>query len=537
MKRPHSRKPLGPRLTSRSFFWHKRLIAPGAAGEMPPGGGTGAQNAPQKSSEMKAATFLERVWAWVHETFPERQIYIRSDGRVQFFTFGPSLQATLAGLTLIFLGWVAFATVNVIFKDRIIAAKDHRYQQMQQAYESRVADLQISYDELNGALVGAEDRFKATADALQAKQNAIAGFLGRATAAQAAVGIRGAGPAPAPLPPLAMLPAGAQGGSMDVVSPQASADSFDAEGGFSSLTMMPEPAAPQPRTGRPVKASFLDTATQKVAALFQAVGARLHMGVTAPAGTSAAYAQHPALRALTQQTERVAAIGRNDVQLMAQTEKALGMGVTNLRGVMRRTGINPDSFARKISAREGIGGPEIPLDQVRLEGISDPHFTRAYLGAAAVLEQLNGLSTALSHVPLSLPVSAASFDKSSGFGARVDPFTGRYAFHPGIDFAGPWGSRVQATAPGKVVFAGYRGGYGNMVEIDHGLGLHTRYGHLSSIHVRAGAAVAKGMAVGRVGNTGRSTGPHVHYEIWYDNVVKNPNNFIEAGRHVLQKQG
>ena len=72
----------------------------------------------------------------------------------------------MAGLTLIFLGWVAFATVNVIFKDRIIAAKDHRYQQMQSAYENRVADLQISYDELNGALVSAEDRFKATADAL-----------------------------------------------------------------------------------------------------------------------------------------------------------------------------------------------------------------------------------------------------------------------------------------------------------------------------------------------------------------------------------
>ena len=127
---------------------------------------------------------MERAWKWIHTTFPERQIYIRSDGRVQFFTFGPSLQATLAGLTLIFLGWVAFATVNVIFKDRIIAAKDHRYQKMQAAYENKVADLQISYDELNAALVSAEDRFKATADALQTKQNAIAGFLNRASQVQ-----------------------------------------------------------------------------------------------------------------------------------------------------------------------------------------------------------------------------------------------------------------------------------------------------------------------------------------------------------------
>src|ERR1700729_2662394 len=133
-------------------------------------------------------SLLERVWAWLHRTFPERQIYIRSDGRVQFFTFGPSLQATLAGLVLIFLGWVAFATVNVIFKDRILAANDHRYQQMQAADENRVADLQISYDELNGALVAAEDRFKATADALQTKQSAISGFLARENQAEAAVG-------------------------------------------------------------------------------------------------------------------------------------------------------------------------------------------------------------------------------------------------------------------------------------------------------------------------------------------------------------
>ena len=218
---------------------------------------------------------------------------------------------------------------------------------------------------------------------------------------------------------------------------------------------------------------------------------------------------------------------------MARTEGALDQGVGMLRDVMRRTGINPESFARKIASNEGVGGPDIPLDQVRIDGISDPAFTKAYLSAAAVLDELNGLSAALDHVPLTMPVSAATFDRSSGFGARVDPFTRRYAFHPGIDFAGPWGSAVRATAPGRIVFAGYRGGYGNMVEVDHGYGIHTRYGHLSKITVRNGMRIDKGGNLGRVGSTGRSTGPHVHYEVWYDNVVKNPNNFIEAGRNVL----
>ncbi|HWX90455.1 MAG TPA: M23 family metallopeptidase, partial [Rhizomicrobium sp.] len=299
----------------------------------------------------------------------------------------------------------------------------------------------------------------------------------------------------------------------------------------SALIVMPGPAQPQPRTARPVKSSLLDHAMQRFAALFQSVTASVHIATHPVRDIPAAYAQHPALRALAEQTSRVSRIGQSETVLMARTESALDQGVGNLRNVIRRTGINPDAFARKIAG--GEGGPEIPLDQVRIEGISDPGFTHAYLGAAAVLDQLNGLSAAVDHVPLAMPVPTASFDKSSGFGARVDPFTGRYAFHPGIDFAGPWGSVVHATAPGTVVFAGNRGGYGNMVEIDHGYGIHTRYGHLSAISVRVGAKIGKGAGLGRVGSTGRSTGPHVHYEVWYDDVVKNPNNFIEAGRHVL----
>jgi murein DD-endopeptidase MepM/ murein hydrolase activator NlpD len=502
-----------PRPASRSFFWHRRLIGKSRSVETAPVAvGLAEAPAPQEKHGL-----MERAWRWLHTTFPERQIYIRSDGRVQFFTFGPSLQATLAGLILIFLGWVAFATVNVVFKDRIIAAKDHRYQQMQAAYENRVADLQTSYDELNAGLVSAEDRFKATADILQTKQNAIAGFLNRASQVQASIG----------RPPAAQeMPARGPFAAAEVnIEAGTSAIGEDS----SQLVMMPGPAQPQPRTSRPVKSGLLEGLFRRVADLFGSVGRH-----AAPRReNSTIYAQYPGLQFLAQQTSRIARIGEAENLLMARTEGTLGQGVGNLRNVMRRTGINPDAFARKIAGAQGVGGPEIPLDQVRIEGISDPGFSHAYLSAAAVLDQLNGLSAAMDHVPLTAPVPVASFDKSSGFGARIDPFTGRYAFHPGIDFAGPWGSVVHATAPGTVVFAGNRGGYGNMVEVDHGYGIHTRYGHLSTLSVRVGAHVGKGAGLGRVGSTGRSTGPHVHYEVWYDDVAKNPNNFIEAGRHVL----
>src|ERR1700744_3999100 len=175
----------GPRLTSKSFFWQRGLTGKDRASGS--GSASAGKDATGAGSAM-AATLIERAWIWIHETFPERQIYIRSDGRVQFFTFGPSLQATLCGPTLIFLGWRELVTVNGIFKDRILEAQGHRYKQMQAAYESRVADLQVSYDELNGALVAAEDRFKSTADALENKQNTIPDLINRESAAQSAAG-------------------------------------------------------------------------------------------------------------------------------------------------------------------------------------------------------------------------------------------------------------------------------------------------------------------------------------------------------------
>ncbi|HTB37192.1 MAG TPA: peptidoglycan DD-metalloendopeptidase family protein [Reyranella sp.] len=472
-------------------------------------------------------SLVERAWAWLHETFPERQIYIRSDGRVQFFTFSPTLQATLAGLTIFFLGWVAFSTVNVIFKDRIIAAKDHRYQQMQSAYENRVADLQLSYDELNGALVGAEDKFKQTADELQTKQNTIVKFLDRKRQVDALVSM----PAGA-VPELGAPISGAKAGGGDSVDTGGGSDadsSDDLIGGGTSLQVMPQPVQPQPRTAKPAQhASLLDfggVVGRVAGALF---------GSNKPKPDAAdSFARHPALKVLAEQTMRVKHIGDQETILMAQAQNEVAGSAQTVRVLMGNAGINADEFAQKYEASRGMGGPDIPLSAVHVEGISDPAFQDAYLKASAVLTQMDELLGALRHVPLTVPVSGPEFERTSGFGARVDPFTGRYAFHPGLDFAGPWGAIVHSTAAGVVVAAGPHGSYGNMVEIDHGLGIHTRYGHLSAVLVQIGARVGKGASIGKLGSTGRSTGPHVHYEIWYDNVVRNPSKFIEAGHHVL----
>ncbi len=118
--------------------------------------------------------------------------------------------------------------------------------------------------------------------------------------------------------------------------------------------------------------------------------------------------------------------------------------------------------------------------------------------------------------------------ESSPFGMRIDPFTGELSFHPGIDFAGPEGEPVEAVAAGVVTWAGPRYGYGNMVEIDHGNGYATLYGHSEKILVHVGEVVKKGQEIALLGSTGRSTGPHVHFEVLYNGKPVNPAQFVNA---------
>ncbi len=169
----------------------------------------------------------QRAWSRINFLFPERQIYIRSDGRVQFLTFSSQMQAVTAGISLLFLGWVAFTSVNVIFKDRILAAKERHFQQMQASYESRIADLQLSYDELNGALVIAQDRFKTIADSFEAKQQALAAVIEHKKTLQSSLGIGASAPKDPPLSiilrPLPPSSTPGMGGAFDAINADSTA--------------------------------------------------------------------------------------------------------------------------------------------------------------------------------------------------------------------------------------------------------------------------------------------------------------------------
>jgi murein DD-endopeptidase MepM/ murein hydrolase activator NlpD len=189
-----------------------------------------------------------------------------------------------------------------------------------------------------------------------------------------------------------------------------------------------------------------------------------------------------------------------------------------IKGVLAGLGL------RYNAVHQAAGGPFIP---VRLPPANES-FSRALTRLAIARAQAQDLKNTLSYVPLRRPL-AGELDMSSPFGVRMDPFVHEAAMHTGIDFRGTIGDPVHATAAGKVVKAGWEGGYGQLVEIDHGEGLSTRYGHLSEIDVRVGQTVRIGQVIGRVGSTGRSTGPHLHYETRINGEPVNPTKFLAAG--------
>ncbi|MDG2004997.1 MAG: M23 family metallopeptidase [Novosphingobium sp.] len=196
---------------------------------------------------------------------------------------------------------------------------------------------------------------------------------------------------------------------------------------------------------------------------------------------------------------------------------------------IRKLGLNPNAMIMSASSG-GKGGPFIGLATSR-DGTLDPRFRR--LGAS--LARMEGLERGLDSIPQVRPASVEAI--SSGFGYRSDPFSGGAAFHNGIDFKGPRGAPIFAAAKGVVSFAGVRQGYGNCIEISHGNGLMTRYAHMSRMGSSVGEKVGAGEVIGAIGNTGRSTGPHLHFEVRINDRPVNPRPFLEASRNVRQENG
>ncbi|WP_246448816.1 M23 family metallopeptidase [Sphingomonas sabuli] len=214
-------------------------------------------------------------------------------------------------------------------------------------------------------------------------------------------------------------------------------------------------------------------------------------------------------------------------KLAAETERRVKLVEARqlaLAAALQAEDVGPEALKRLgflPSKGGGVGGP---FDS----GSGDPTFKQLF----SSWKKLDTLAGGAIAIPSEKPVQTAEF--TSAFGVRSDPFRKASAMHAGIDLAGPVGTPIHATAEGTVLRAGWNsGGYGNFIEIDHGRGIVTRYGHLSAIHVSAGSRVSRGEVIGKMGSTGRSTGSHLHYEVRIDDRPVNPIPFMRSTDYLV----
>jgi murein DD-endopeptidase MepM/ murein hydrolase activator NlpD len=229
---------------------------------------------------------------------------------------------------------------------------------------------------------------------------------------------------------------------------------------------------------------------------------------------------------------RVEQVRVGQEQLLDAADTFAKSRADRLRLAFRLAGLTPASYMPKGGS---LGGPLIESKDPRaLAAVLDVDegFADRIQHAATDLSEARAMTDASRSLPFARPTVGT--DQTSGFGVRFDPFTGHPAFHSGLDFAGGRMTPIYSTAPGVVSFTGVRSGYGNTVEIDHGRGLKTRYAHLAAIAVTPGQRVAVGQRLGGMGSTGRSTGTHLHYEVWVNGRAQNPDRFVKAGLYVQQ---
>ena len=225
--------------------------------------------------------------------------------------------------------------------------------------------------------------------------------------------------------------------------------------------------------------------------------------------------------------------------MLADIRATTGGKIREIEAVIAKVGVDSEPLERKALAKinqeeqrrekygrieGGQGGPFVPVKGASLLKSKE---TELYFD----LKRMMTLNEIITAMPLAKPL-AYDYRQTSGFGTRIDPFRGSLAFHSGVDLAGPDGATVRATSAGKVIFVGWKGAYGNTVDVEHGYGFVTRYGHLSSAMVKVGQVVKRGDAIARQGSTGRSTGSHLHYEVRYNDQAINPNSFLKAGESV-----
>jgi murein DD-endopeptidase MepM/ murein hydrolase activator NlpD len=392
--------------------------------------------------------------------------------------FGPVVFWIVVGTVTLLGMWSAATATYFAFRDDVLTRLIARQAEMQYAYEDRIAELRARVDRTTSRQLLDQEQFDQKLDQIMRRQTALES---RATALGSIPDVTGS-----------------------IRPPSRAAAPSDA-------------SAPTPKPS-PISDTVIFVAPPNREARLES---------RAPIMPAAPPTRLASLQGVDNVLVRLQGsldqVENRQLAQLASYEDNMESRVRRMRGVISDLGLDMAEL-EAATPRAPMGGPFVP---VKLSADASA-FERQLYRINLTRAQMDRLTRTLALVPYRKPV-IGEVEFTSGFGVRSDPFLGRPAMHTGLDFRAQMGDPVRATANGKVISAGWSGGYGRMVEVDHGNGLSTRYGHLSEINVKVGDAVRIGQVIGAVGSTGRSTGPHLHYETRIDGEAVDPQKFLLAG--------
>lgn len=427
-------------------------------------------------------TVMDRLNASLEKWLPEQRLFLRSDDTTRFVRLRPVTQMVgISGITLVF-GWTLVASSFLVIDAVSSGNTREQIQRSQAAFEERLAELQAERDARAAEALAAQSRFAVALDQVSQMQSQL--LSSEESRREMETGL-----------------AAVQSTLRDTLADRDTAVAAADAG---------TPPAPDRTEEFSVALDILSgelrsSADQRSEAVEEAEAAKL------------------TAQELTVERDQI--LARND-EILTQLEDAVTVSVAPLDEVFRNVGMNPDEVLRTI--RSGYSGQGGPLTPMSYSTRGNAALTDTELKARQIivtLDQMNTYRIAIEKLPLAMPVTD-NFRYTSGFGRRW----GR--MHEGIDMAGPVGTPIHVTGDGVVTFAGRSGAYGNLIKIRHELGTETRYAHLSRIHVKVGDRVSQGDRIGDMGNTGRSTGPHLHYEVRMNGRAVDPMSFIKAADNV-----
>lgn len=439
-----------------------------------------------------------RINGVVGRYFPEQRLFLKSDTDTRFIRLTPVTQAIAVSGAALCLGWTILAT-SILMMESISAGSGRDQAQRQQAlYEARLNALSADRDLRAEEAVRAQERFNlALKEVSDMQARLLASEDGRR---EMETGV-------------------------DVIQNtlrRTIKERDEARGEQAALTASLEEQTGSGRTGegRARDASttveiladaLAGTAEQRDSMALVAMAAREH--------TDELAAQKRALEA------------KNDV-IFAKLEEAVSISMGPLDKMFRSAGMSPDDLLNSVRrGYSGQGGPLTPFSlSTKGEALSNDE-----IRANAILQGLDRMNLyrlAAVKSPFASPIKSA-FRFTSGFGYRRDPKGAGTRMHAGTDFAAAYGTPIYATADGVVTYAGWNSGYGRQVKIQHAFGIETSYAHQSNIRVKVGQRVSRGDRIGDMGNSGRSTGTHLHYEVRIGGKPVNPMTFIKAATDVF----